>query len=45
MDEDAEKILKFFRKKLVRDLGKNHSSGVKGKEGQIEHFKNYRKGT
>lgn len=32
MDEEKEKILRFFRKKLVRDLGKSRSSGVKGKD-------------
>lgn len=39
MDEDEEKTLRFFREKLVTDLGKSHSSGLKGKEGQIEDFK------
>lgn len=39
MNQDKEKILRFFRKKLVRDLGKSCSCGVKGKEGQIEDFK------
>lgn len=39
MDEDKEKILRFLRKRLVRVLGKSHSTRVKGKEGQIEDFK------
>lgn len=39
MNEDKEKILRFLRKKLVRVLGKSHSSGVKRKEEQIEDFK------